>query len=70
MHRKSFFCAVFNYFLHSSVVSIILSKNDGDFSVTARDFTRIIYITAATNIDMSLLIIEIFQQYIYNKLEF
>lgn len=67
---KVIFCAVLDYFLHFIIVSIIFTRNDGDFSVTDGNFTRIICITAATNINIFFLMIEIFQQYIYNKNEF
>ena len=60
-YRKSFF-AMF-------VISVIFTRNDGHFSVADEDFPRIICTIATTNINIFLLMIEIFQQYLYNKIE-
>ena len=60
---------MFDYFLHFIVISVIFTRNDGHFSVADEDFSRIICTTATTNINIFLLMIEIFQQYLYNKIE-
>ena len=68
-YRKSFFCYVrlipsFHRYLRH------FTRNDGHFSVADEDFPRIICTIATTNINIFLLMIEIFQQYLYNKIEF
>jgi len=45
------FSAVLDYFLHFIIISIIFTRNDGDFSVTDGDFIRIICIITTTNIN-------------------